>query len=297
MESFYVRIEHMGYHNTTTIIVLFKDSNIADEWWRTISVQCTDLERISPCYYMHAHDNNAQRDDACAMKNGYINLPVEFHKYARVKWPHDSIIRGPTIGNYYSWSPPPPTIPSQDVTDHISGKTFFIRSKADPRDFWHVPRRGDFAGILLVSRTDRTRFRIIAKDAPTPLNGGPIVMIGSDAIEISEARTGRSIEVRSNRYLALGVPVSVQASEGTTEQLVVEERAEASEQLVVEERDENTADTAESTVAITPQANEQNSVLIYFKDFKTRFSVIPEDGSKFATRGLEVGDGEEWELV
>jgi len=290
MESFYVRIEHMGYSDTKTIIILFKDRNVADEWWRTISVQCTDLERISPCYYMHAHDNNlnAQRDDRCAMEYGHIKLLV---KHAIVKGPHQMWISG------FSQSTPPPTIPSQDVTDHISGKTFFIRSKADPRDFWHVPRRGDFAGTLLVSRKDRTRFRIIAKDAPAPLNGGPIVMVGSDAIEISEARTGRIIEVRSDGYLALGVSVSVQASGGTMEQLVVEEREEASEQLVVEECGENTADTAESTVAITLQANEQNSAVIFFKDFKTRFSVVPEDDSNLAERELEVGDGEEWELV
>ncbi|EIW79030.1 hypothetical protein CONPUDRAFT_138257 [Coniophora puteana RWD-64-598 SS2] len=123
-------------------------------------------------------------------------------------------------------------------------------------------------------------------------------MIGSDAIEISEARTGRIIEVRSNGYLALGAPVSIRASGGAMDQLVVEERrAEASEQLVVEEPGDNTADTAESAVAIMPQANEQYSAQIFFKDLKTRFSVVPEDGSKFAARELEVGDGEKWELV
>jgi len=231
---------------------------------------------------MHVHDDNTQNDDDCAMKNGYIiKLPV---KHAIVKWPHQMWISG------FSQSSPPPTMPSQDVTDHISGKTFFIRSKADPRDFWHVPREGAYVGKLRVSRDNRTRFRIAAKGAPAPLNGGPIVMIGSDAIEIAEARTGRVVAINSRGYLTLGVPVSVNAA---MYQLVVEERAEAVEQLVVEEREEDRAPAAEAPL----EGHQDHDAQIFFKDLRARFAVVPEDNRTTSARMLEAGDGEEWELV
>jgi len=285
MEPFYVRVEPPGYdHNSSrSITIVFKDRNIADEWWRTISVddRYVDLERISPCYYVHVHKAN----DVCAVQS-YSILPIGFEKLAGVRLPHLWSDR------YTSNTSPPPTIPLQDVTDHISGNTFFIRSKADPRDFWHIPSRGPHAATLLVSRADRTRFRITAKDAPAPLNGGPIVMIGSDAIEIAGAKTGRVVGIDSCGYLALGQPAIAIA--GAMAQLVVEERAEASERLVVEERSD---DMGEPAVGTMPEGNQETNLQILFKDLKTRFSASSEDGDRSVARRLEVGDGEEWELV
>jgi len=211
---------------------------------------------------------------------------------------------------------PRPTIHSQDVTDHISGDTyapnlvatfspetaltrsssFLVRSKADPRDFWHVPRRGSNQGLLIVSRKDRTRFRFTAKDAPAPLNGGPVVMIGSDTIEIAEAKTRRIVGIDSSGYLALGEAAG--AIRGTMTELVVEERNEGTEQLVVEERGADTA--VAPTTEVTQEGDQENATQIFFGDLKHRFAVSPEDDSRTtspATRRLEVGDGEEWELV
>jgi len=288
MEPFYARIEPPGYdHNSSmTIIIVFKDRNVADEWWRTIAVdnRYADLERISPCCYVHVHDN-MKTNNNCAVQR-YGILPIEFHKLAWVKWPHIH------SNSRTSETSPPPTIPLQDVTDHISGNTFFIRSKADPRDFWHIPSRGPHAATLLVSRTDRTRFRIAARDAPAPLNGGPIIMIGPDVIEIAGAKTGRVVGIDSHGYLILRAPTS--AGAGAIAQLVVEERAEASEQLVVEERGD---DMGEPAVGTMPEGNQETNLQILFKDLKSRFSVSSEDGDGSVARRLEVGDGEEWELV
>jgi len=209
------------------------------------------------------------------MKSGGF-LPKEFSKYARVKWP-------PSISTSYGYVPTsPPTIPPQDVTDHVSGSTFFIRSRADPRDFWYFFPEGGYLSEFGVSRKNRTRFRITAKDAPAPLNGGPIVMIGSDAVEIAESRTGRVVGIDSSGYLVLGAPVSAMA------QPVVEERA-IEEPLVVEERGEDLATTAE----VTTEGNREDSAHIFFKDLRTRFAVGPGDGMRL----LEVGNGELWELV
>jgi len=169
--------------------------------------------------------------------------------------------------------------------------SFLVRSKADPRDFWHVPGRGPHSGTLLVSRADRTRFRITARDAPVPLNGSPIIMISSDAIEIAEAKTGRVVEVNSRGYLALRAPTS---GVGTLDQLVVEERADASEQLVIEELGEETLEPGQEVIL---KGHQQPNAQIYFRDLKTRFSALSEDGDKSVARRLEAGDGEEWELV
>ncbi|EIW79029.1 hypothetical protein CONPUDRAFT_155718 [Coniophora puteana RWD-64-598 SS2] len=148
-----------------------------------------------------------------------------------------------------------------DNTD--SDVSFLVRSTADPRDFWHVPGRGPHVGTLLVSRTDRTRFRITARDAPAPLNGSPIILIGSDTVEITEAKTGRVVGIDS----------------------------QASKQLVVEERGEGTLEPGLEV------ALEGLNAQIYFKDLKTSFSALSEDGDKSVARRLVVGDGEEWELV
>jgi len=121
-------------------------------------------------------------------------------------------------------------------------------------------------------------------------------MIGSDAIEIAEARTGRVVGVDTDGYLSLGAPASAMTP------LVVEERSEVTgrEQLVVEERGENTDVPAAEAL---PEGTQENGAQIFFKDLKTRFAVVPEDSSPIAdgplsvTRRLEVGDGEEWELM
>jgi len=251
---------------------------IADEWWRTISANsgCTDLERCSPCYYVHDHDLSKGDYKGCAMISGGY-LPKEFSKYARVKWPPSVRTYG---GGYLPASPP--TIPLQDATDHVSGNTFFIRSRAEPCDFWYVLPEVGYMGELRVSRKNRTRFRITAKDAPAPLNGGPIVMIGSDAIEIAETRSGNVVGISSYGYLVLGAPVSAM------EQPVVEERA-IEEPLVVEERGEDPVTTAE----VTTEGNREDNAQIFFKDLRTRFAVAPGD----SIRRLEVGNGELWELV
>ncbi|EIW79028.1 hypothetical protein CONPUDRAFT_166865 [Coniophora puteana RWD-64-598 SS2] len=181
---------------------------------------------------------------------------------------------GSITSNQFAWALAPKAIPPQDVTDHISGRTFFIRSKADPRDFWHVPREGTYAGKLRVSRDNRTRFRIAAKHARAPLNGGPIVMIGSDAIDIAEARTGSLVVIDSSGYLSLGAPAGLSAAMA---QLVVEERAEEAEPLVVEERGEDTVPGIETHAQI------------FFKDLKSRFAVVPEEADSVIprTRRLE----------
>jgi len=106
-------------------------------------------------------------------------------------------------------------------------------------------------------------------------------MIGTDSIEISEARTGRVVGIDTDGCLSLGAPASAMTGR---------------EQLVVEERGENTDVPA---AEVLPEGTQE----LFFKDFKTRFAVVPEDstpafdGPLPVTRQLEVGDGEEWELV
>jgi len=123
-------------------------------------------------------------------------------------------------------------------------------------------------------------------------------MIGSDAIEIAEARTGRVVGIDTDGYLSLGAPASAM-----TPLVVEEERSGVTgrEQLVVEERGENTEVPAAEV--LTEGSTQENDAQIFFKDLKTRFAVVPEDSSPAldgplsVTRRLEVGDGEEWELV
>jgi len=82
-------------------------------------------------------------------------------------------------------------IPEQNITDHISGNLFYIRSKSDPREFWYSPPDDD---RVYVSRKERTQFRIrLRKEGSTD----GIVMIGSDQIYVSRPE--------DNDYISIGM--------------------------------------------------------------------------------------------
>ncbi|EIW79027.1 hypothetical protein CONPUDRAFT_155716 [Coniophora puteana RWD-64-598 SS2] len=240
---------------------MLKDADAIDEWWRkaSSSSQFRDLKRISQCYYVHDHDPSVKQQDC---RTYWIGNSLGYIIPAKTIWQFRDI----------NSSHLRPVIPPQDEKEYsdniILTNSFFVRSRADPRDFWHIPRRGSDANVLLVSRANRTRFRITATYAPEPLNGGPTIMIGSDAIEIAEARTGRLVGITAEGCLAL-----LGSAAATVE-------------LIVEERGEDVAGKTDTNGGTTQ---------IFFRDFKSKFSVVPDDDDE--RRLLELGDGEEWELV
>lgn len=116
-------------------------------------------------------------------------------------------------------------------------------------------------------------------------------MISSDAIEVTAARTGRLLRVNKEGLLCLVEPPTREPQA----QLVGEDRRGRQEELIIEERGEETTEQSPHAEEEFENVPEQ----FFFKDFKTKFAVIPDyDGRAcYCPRALEVGKGEEWELV
>ncbi|KAJ5922522.1 hypothetical protein N7516_010225 [Penicillium verrucosum] len=87
------------------------------------------------------------------------------------------------------------TFYNKHVVDHISGNSFFIRSKSNPSVFWYAENDKIRAG-----QQGRTRFRITGRDLE-----GSAVMINGDPISITPVHDwNRSVCVQHNGDLGLG---------------------------------------------------------------------------------------------
>ena len=72
--------------------------------------------------------------------------------------------------------------------------SYFIRSKAEPSEYWYCPNSYDNADIF-VSRTHRTQFCVRISHEPTNTK---TIMIGSDEITITRSGANLSVGVREN---------------------------------------------------------------------------------------------------
>ncbi|KAF9886751.1 hypothetical protein FE257_011128 [Aspergillus nanangensis] len=89
----------------------------------------------------------------------------------------------------------PPFINDEHV-NRISGNTFYIRSKSDPRVFWYD--KGD--GKIYASQQGRTRFRIQNKNRALERE----VMINSDSISISPV-SNKDVEIAIDQDAGLHI--------------------------------------------------------------------------------------------
>ncbi|KAI1414512.1 hypothetical protein F5Y13DRAFT_158700 [Hypoxylon sp. FL1857] len=123
-----------------------------DEWWRKVSETQPDYKRHSPDFFTYEN------------VNPYQVVPAMTNMMFTLLYDRDSRI-------FCAFS-------QQHRTDHISGKTYYIRAKGNPKLYWSQYTNG----YIYASETSRTRFRIqIDGDDKNK------VMIGDDFIIISSA--------------------------------------------------------------------------------------------------------------
>ncbi|KAF9893321.1 hypothetical protein FE257_011753 [Aspergillus nanangensis] len=155
---FYAHIQTNGADAGYRYIIMAPRMEIVDEWYRAIATKKHDydIRRVSPEFYTYNHHK----------------LDVGHSTYSGRELPkfHDIMTFTPLDSRMS------PTFTNQGSVDRISGNTFYIRSKSDPRVFWH--ERG---GDIYASQRFRTRFRILNKDKIF----GKQVMVDSDLISIS----------------------------------------------------------------------------------------------------------------
>ncbi|KAI0689926.1 hypothetical protein BC835DRAFT_1281963 [Cytidiella melzeri] len=151
---------------THRYLIVFASRAIADEWWRAVSTStnaayATTITRVTPQFYTH--------DPTKAI---IFNTITDASVAGRFL---GSVIFS-LLGNrdVLVWS----VIPVQNVTDHISGNWFYIRTKGDDSTYWYCTPDGR----ILASRTKSTRFLIRTVD---PSLSPKAVMINSDNIYIT----------------------------------------------------------------------------------------------------------------
>ncbi|KAG2135089.1 hypothetical protein DEU56DRAFT_397235 [Suillus clintonianus] len=148
----------------------------ADEWWRVLSTSTkygNTVKRIDPQLFTH-DENTANAADS----TGPGGVAADFMNKVMFSWLYNKDNR--------VWS----VMPTSDFTDHVSGNSFFIRSKACPDEYWYCPLGQDSHSVY-TSRTERTRFFVHI------INGTPgTIMIGSDRIAIT--LTTVDLSVRSD---------------------------------------------------------------------------------------------------
>jgi len=149
-------------------IITFASRDVADEWWRVVSesdpVKYGGIKRITPQLYTYlpaaspyVYIYSTITDTSCAAKFADRVL------FAKVP-ERDS----PTLS----------AIPPLQITDRVSGQTYFIRSQRVPNTFWWANEKGQ----IFASSANATKFRITIKNEKNPK-----IMIGTDDVNITLA--------------------------------------------------------------------------------------------------------------
>ncbi|EPQ57583.1 hypothetical protein GLOTRDRAFT_110634 [Gloeophyllum trabeum ATCC 11539] len=177
MGLFYAYVKYSRDNDTYRYVMTFASREIADEWWRAFSKTsyANSVKRVTPEFYTHdvavfnLTDSVLRQDCTPQFLNKvFFTLLMD---------------RGGRDVNH---------LPLQNITDHVSGNLFFIRSKADPTQFWYCPNSSETP--LCLSRTDRTLFRIDIANAAAG-EGRGTVMISTDDITITAVSSGKDLPV------------------------------------------------------------------------------------------------------
>ncbi|KAH7906056.1 hypothetical protein BJ138DRAFT_1117915 [Hygrophoropsis aurantiaca] len=205
MGLFYAYFRNVNDDWSYRYVAVFATREVADEWWRAVSESSNSrfagsVKRITPQLY--THDPNIY-----LVFTSLTTADVAPKFLGKVFF---TLL--PNRDAYTGFAP----IPSPAMTDHVSGNIFFIRSKANPEEFWYCPpgQSGLVAGGTPVysSTGNRTRFRIarISDSGSTPANS---IMIGSDKISI-ELAASADLSV-TTQQTAAGVSQVIVGTAGT----------------------------------------------------------------------------------
>ncbi|KAG2103954.1 hypothetical protein BD769DRAFT_1367197 [Suillus cothurnatus] len=190
---FYAYVKNVSSNSTYRYVIVFASRAVADEWWRAVStssvVKFTEsIRRINAQYYTH---DVGQANAADSLTTA--GVATQF--LGKVFFTLQYDLGGRILS----------IIPSPDhFTDHISGNSFFIRSKVSPYQYWYCPLQGTKA--VYVSSTERTRFRVSRNGSGT----AGTIMIGSDEIAITLTTVSQSINVvpESGQVIVSNAPKS-----------------------------------------------------------------------------------------
>ncbi|KAF7980433.1 hypothetical protein HWV62_38272 [Athelia sp. TMB] len=160
-----------------TSTIAFPNSDVADEWWRALSThpelgRC--MQRCTPQLYIWdvtiAQSYQLQGEVNTIPNSKYRDVVARF-------------IPRMVLSSHYNnrVSEPFGIIPVREVTDLVSGSSFFIRSKVEPHEYWYCPRT-PVGSQIYTSRKERTPFRVRIVDGR--MKDGTI-MIGTDPIVIT----------------------------------------------------------------------------------------------------------------
>ncbi|PTB61754.1 hypothetical protein BBK36DRAFT_1131009 [Trichoderma citrinoviride] len=167
---YYALIKYTPSEPHYRYIVAAPDPETIDEWWRVVSEKAgVQWNRLAPDYYSFNH--------------GLVwDSAPEFNDRLMYSLLNDR--DGRFMGAFTQ----------QPRTDHISGQTFFIRSKSSPYIYWAVKDNRIYA-----SRFSRTRFRIKIEGETKPK-----VMIGKDRISITlTTNSAQYLSISSNGELSV----------------------------------------------------------------------------------------------
>ncbi|KAI0050669.1 hypothetical protein FA95DRAFT_1555387 [Auriscalpium vulgare] len=173
MSIFYAYVEHVGHGYAWRAILAFASRSVADEWWRVVSTdsQLPGIKRITPQFYTTDDIETLRAAVRRFLGRLFLTRPGNISPL------EESDV---------------PLIPSQPITDYISGNTFYIRCKIDPSKFWYL--HPEHKNVLL-SREDRTLFRV---SAVSPTDGRTTVLIDSDEVKIACPDAAPHIYLKQN---------------------------------------------------------------------------------------------------
>jgi len=181
---FYASLRLAGSYTVGRYLAIAPSFEVLDEWWRVMSENNLGYKRISPEWYTYP----------AALVPINTTLPgakaVQF--VDKIIFNIQSDWNG-LVNN---------TFPSQVFTDHISGNTYFIRSKSDRSLYWYVNDNaaGKPSGNVFVSRQGRTKFLIQSTDRE--LFGK--VLIRADAVQVYVAGSDVAVGPGSDNVMIAG---------------------------------------------------------------------------------------------
>ncbi|KAG1790391.1 uncharacterized protein HD556DRAFT_1528969 [Suillus plorans] len=177
---FYAYVKHITTNTTYRYVITFASREVADEWWRAVSTSAvtsfvTSVQRVNAQFYTH---NVSLANAANSLTT--TGVATEFLGKVFFTLQNDLAGRGLSI------------IPRLEYcADHISGNSFFIRSKVSPYEYWYHPPSSNATNAVYVSRTERSRFTV----SRTASGTAGTVIIGSDNVVITLTTVDLSVNV------------------------------------------------------------------------------------------------------
>ncbi|KZP22861.1 hypothetical protein FIBSPDRAFT_738173 [Athelia psychrophila] len=165
-DSLKAHISQVVDEATFRLLAVFASLAVADEWWRAMSVSTSPhakfIKRVAPQFYAH--------DATQCNLSGFFDVPefkpiADMFRGRMLFTPLNDGLLGISI------------IPPQEITDHISGGWYHIRSVSDHALYWHYDTAEN---KIRASEGEPTQFRIGIR------NGAPekTILVGTDRITL-----------------------------------------------------------------------------------------------------------------